>query len=477
MERFPVGDGPVSDQAGVGRIHVEPDDGLEPAGVAVAECGVLPADPADGAVHRIEMHRRQQRRKLRSVLDVEGDGLVAQVLDEVRPPVRLDSGREQRVEHALEGRERQRADEIDERCPERRTDGFEPFLRVLDRPGVAPHDCDHGLRPERLRERWPWWHVQEREEATEVLGCLGHEVAVPAEHVGREGDRPDHGARVDGIDRMQPEQERRHDPEVATTAPDRPEQVGVFLRARGDGAGIGENELRREHAVDRQPESTGQVTDPAAESQTTDAGRRDEAARRGHPERVRRVVDVTPGAARLHAHRAGAGVDGDALHRREVDDEAVIHGTHAGGAVPATSDGDRETVRSTKTDRRHDVRDVAALHDHPRVAVDHAVVDPASRVVVGIARADDPSAERPAQSLDGRLLKSSARSCRHLEWHLGLRLAVASRWSHQQREPNPRHDTVSESLGGPPIVHQEPTRPTRARAWSRSGRSVVAPNP
>ena len=55
-------------------------------------------------------------------------------------------------------------------------------------------------------------------------------------------------------------------------------------------------------------------------------------------------------------------------------------------AVTAASDGDGQALFATEVDRGDDVRHVAAACDQPRMAVDHAVVDPARGVVRGVSR-------------------------------------------------------------------------------------------
>ena len=75
---------------------------------------------AGRAVDRIQMHRRQHRRQLRAVLDVQRDGLVAELADEVGLPVPLQTRRVERIEHALQRRMRESADQIERRRLEAR---------------------------------------------------------------------------------------------------------------------------------------------------------------------------------------------------------------------------------------------------------------------------------------------------------------------------------------------------------------------
>ena len=79
------------------------------------------------------------------MLHVQLDGLVAQLLDEIGPPVPLQAGRIERVEDRLQGRMGHRADMIEDGFPELPY-RLESLFRFADGRGAAPHDAA-GLRP------------------------------------------------------------------------------------------------------------------------------------------------------------------------------------------------------------------------------------------------------------------------------------------------------------------------------------------
>ena len=56
--------------------------------------------------------------------------------------------------------------------------------------------------------------------------------------------------------------------------------------------------------------------------------------------------------AGLRARRARARVDLDALHRREVDDDAAVDGGEAGDAVAAAAHGDEQLLAAGELDAR-----------------------------------------------------------------------------------------------------------------------------
>ena len=75
---------------------------------------------------------------------------------------------------------------------------------------------------------------------------------------------------------MQAELKLGDDSEVAATAADSPEQVGVRARIGGDLFRVGGDELRGEQLIDREAVLTLQPADAAAEGQPGNSGVRDD---------------------------------------------------------------------------------------------------------------------------------------------------------------------------------------------------------
>ena len=187
----------------------------------------------------------------------------------------------------------------------------------------------------------------------------------------------EHRAAVDVLDRVDPELEGGHHPEVAATAAQRPEQVGVLVLAGHQELAVGGHDIGRDQVVARQPVAAGQVADAAAQGEPTDAGRGDDPAGGGQPEGVGRGVEVPPGGAAFGSCRPGRRVDAHLPHARQVDDHTVVAGAEAGHAVPATSHGEVELVLAGEVHRGDHVTRVRAPHHGRRAPVDHGVVDPA----------------------------------------------------------------------------------------------------
>ena len=123
------------------------------------------------------------------------------------------------------------------------------------------------------------------------------------------------------------------------------------------------------------------------------------------PWALRRAGEVAGGGARLDAGDPRLGVDADALHLREVDDDGVVDHAEVGEAVAAAAHRQRQGVVAGEVDRRRDVVGVRRAHDRQRAAVDGEVEDAARLVVVGVVGGDEPAAQargERVQSAPGR---------------------------------------------------------------------------
>ena len=181
--------------------------------------------------------------------------------------------------------------------------------------------------------------------------------------VGRVEDRPGVDQRAD---RMELELELRHDAEVAASAAQPPEQVGVLGLARVDEPAVGGDDVGADEVVAGEAVLAHQPADAAAEREAADAGRRDETARRREAVRLGLVVDVGPDRTAADGRPARIGIDAHAVHRREVDHDPVVAGREPGDAVAAAAHGDREVVAAREADRGDHVRRAGATDDERR---------------------------------------------------------------------------------------------------------------
>src|SRR5215203_3720155 len=157
---------------------------------------------------------------------------------------------------------------------------------------------------------------------------------------------------------------------------------------------------------------------PAVDGQTADPSAGDDAARDRQTEKLRLMVDVAPDGPALYSHRASIGVDVDAAHIREVDDQSAVIDGVAGDIVSAAPDGQKEPMLPREVDARDDVGGAGAARDQGRAAVDQAVADGACLVIVRIFGRQQWAAEMAPELLDYRLTQHSlGRRSHHLGSH------------------------------------------------------------
>ena len=139
---------------------------------------------------------------------------------------------------------------------------------------------------------------------------------------------------------------------------------------------------------------------PAAQRQAGDARGRYDASRDGQAEGMGGVVDVALRATRANPGSPGLGVNAHTFHRRQVDNQAVVHATKAGPVVAAAPDGDGEAVVAPEIDRGDHVGNVGAAGNGQRPLVDHAVVERACFLVGWVRRLDELTAQHGLQIRD-----------------------------------------------------------------------------
>ena len=110
---------------------------------------------------------------------------------------------------------------------------------------------------------------------------------------------------------------------------------------------------------------------------------------------ARRRAGLDPGGAHL-------GVDGDGVHRREVEEQRAVGDGEAGDLVAAAADGEEHAVLAGEVHRRLDVADVGGADDEAGAAVDHPVPDGARRVVAGVAGVEELAVERDVERVRDR---------------------------------------------------------------------------
>ena len=113
------------------------------------------------------------------------------------------------------------------------------------------------------------------------------------------------------------------------------------------------------------------------------------------------MIDVAGRATRAHSHRLLLGVDPHALHRRQVDDQAVFDAAETRTIVAAAANGDRELVVAAEIHGRDDIADIRASGDEQRAFVDHRVVEPSRLFIFRMVASDNRAAKTLCECGDG----------------------------------------------------------------------------
>ena len=130
------------------------------------------------------------------------------------------------------------------------------------------------------------------------------------------------------------------------------------------------------------------------------------------------VIEFTPRDTSLSAGRAPQRIDTNALHPRQVNDDAPVANGVTSDVVTATTHGHQELVGASKIDGVDDVGHSSALDDHCGVFVDHPVPNLADLVAVVIAGTEQLPTQARLELLDRRFLDHSTYGGRDLPvWH------------------------------------------------------------
>ena len=183
----------------------------------------------------------------------------------------------------------------------------------------------------------------------------------------------------------------------------------MLALAGGHDAAIGEDDVGFEQVIDRQAVLARQIAGAAAKRESGDACRRDDPEGNGETECMRRMIDVAGCAATFDANGLRRRVHAHALHHRQIDHQPVVAAAEARAVVTAATNREQQALVASEVDGRDDVGHVDAARDQTRPLVDHAVVQGACSVVVGIARLNQSSA------------KILLKRCNRLFGHGGLR--------------------------------------------------------
>ncbi len=146
-------------------------------------------------------------------------------------------------------------------------------------------------------------------------------------------------AMTSGPNGCKPVLELRHHTEVSAAAAHGPVEVGVLVRVGVQKLAVGGDDVDREQVVAGVAEFASETAHATAERETGDAGVRGGAEGGRELECLALAIELAEPHARLRLRREARWVDANALHRRQIDDEAAVADRLAGDAVAATAHG------------------------------------------------------------------------------------------------------------------------------------------
>src|SRR5205823_2412005 len=148
--------------------------------------------------------------------------------------------------------------------------------------------------------------------------------------------------------------------------------------------------------------------DAAAESEAGDARFRDDASRDRQAMRMGFAINIAEQRSRLHSHGAQLRVDRNPVHRREVDDNAVIAQRPPGNIVTAAFDCDEKIVSTRKLHGANNIGRVRTTNDQAWMFVNARIPNTSSRIVAGIAGQQRLPTEPASERLDGRSVQGGS---------------------------------------------------------------------
>jgi hypothetical protein len=226
----------------------------------------------------------------------------------------------------------------------------------------------------------------------QLLGAPARKLVVKAENVASLGRRIPESAGQHRTDGVEPVLERGDHAEVAASAPDPPEEVLVLLLAGRQQPPVRGDHVGREEVVAGEAVLAVEPAETASEGQSGYACHRDDPEGRCQPERLRLVVELAQGKARLGPRPPPRRIHPHALHGRQVEHQAAVAHRLARDVVAAAAYREQEIVRVGEVDAPDHVGGARATNDQRWALVDHAVEDGASSVVAVFFRAHDLAA-------------------------------------------------------------------------------------
>src|SRR5437763_14574490 len=107
------------------------------------------------------------------------------------------------------------------------------------------------------------------------------------------------------------------------------------------------------------------MPDSSAKRQSTNAGSGNDSAGRRHPERMRRVIDITPCAPAANGYSARRRIDPRIFYRAQVNDQPIVANSQTSRVMSTAADGETYIVFSRKVHGANDLSHIGTTGDAP----------------------------------------------------------------------------------------------------------------
>src|SRR5437879_1948837 len=194
------------------------------------------------------MHGGMHRWERLAKANVLGNCLITYFFYKISLPVPLQPRWIESVEHTLQTRLRERADQVQSR-PFEPANGFEDFFAFRLWPNIRPNDTAHFFHVQRLGKRWTRRNGHKGKEAIQIVRSRRNYIAIPLHYIRAFAQFIQHRPGINRIDWMQLECKSCYDPEVPASTAKRPKQIGILFGIRFYEFAVGQHHVGRKEII------------------------------------------------------------------------------------------------------------------------------------------------------------------------------------------------------------------------------------
>ncbi len=197
---------------------------------------------------------------------------------------------------------------------------------------------------------------------------------------------------------MQAQLELGDDAKAAGASSQGPEQIRMLAGSRAHAASVGQHDVGTDQIVAGETVSTHEPAGAAAERETADTGRRNQAARRRETGGRGGGIDVAPACAAFDRRDTQLSIDADRAHSTQVQQQGFILHGEPGDVVATAAHRDFNAVIARNLQRELNIARVGAAGNGARSTIDGRVPDSSQAVEFTRRRRRRPC---PATALAG----------------------------------------------------------------------------